>query len=370
LTGASGVVLQPQSNGLPKIVVAGSNNSGFELARYNANGTLDKTFGPSGTGTVYTSIGSGFSTGNYHCLAQEPNGDLIVVGYTGSQGVLAVYSANGTLDPPLTYNSAFNEVGAVAIYPATDPTNGGKIVVAGSGAQEFALARYTLNTTNNTLALDQTFGTGGVVTTAIGNGAAAWAVAIQSDGKVVAGGLAAVNGTRYAALTRYNPDGRLDSTFGTGGIVTTEFATVSSVIHGLAIQPDGAIVACGNTAIDSAVARYLPSEPEVGSFTASPNPVTSGSSTTLTASNITDGNPNSTITQVTFYYFDSSGNKVTLGTGTPTQTSPGVWTFTFTWTVTLAPGTYTLYAQAEDSYDVFGDPFALTLTVTPALITK
>jgi hypothetical protein len=108
-----------------------------------------------------------------------------------------------------------------------------------------------------------------------------------------------------------------------------------------------------------AVLRFLPSAPEVGSFTASPNPVTSGSSTTLTASNITDGNAGSTINQVTFYYYDSTGTKQVLGYGT--QTSPGVWTLSFT--VTLAPGTYTLYAQAQDSYGVLGDPLALTLQV-------
>ena len=81
---------------------------------------------------------------------------------------------------------------------------------------------------------------------------------------------------------------------------------------------------------------------------------------TLTASNITDGNPGSTITQVAFYYFDSVGAKHVLGYGT--QTSPGVWTFNFT--VNLTSGTYTLYAQAEDSYGVFGDPLALTLQVS------
>jgi hypothetical protein len=80
---------------------------------------------------------------------------------------------------------------------------------------------------------------------------------------------------------------------------------------------------------------------------------------TLTAANIADANPGSTIAQVTFYYFDSGGNKVTLGTGT--QTSPGVWALNFT--VSLASGTYTLYAQAEDSYGVFGDPFAVPLAV-------
>src|SRR5262249_61630868 len=98
-------------------------------------------------------------------------------------------------------------------------------------------------------------------------------------------------------------------------------------------------------------------EPGIGACSSTRIPLTSGSTLTLTASNITDGNAGSTITQVSFYYFDGSGNKVTLGTGT--QTSPGVWTLNFT--VNLAAGTYTIYAQAEDSCDVLGGPFGLQL---------
>jgi hypothetical protein len=94
----------------------------------------------------------------------------------------------------------------------------------------------------------------------------------------------------------------------------------------------------------------------IGSFTASPNAVTAGRSLTLTASNIVM--PGASITQVSFYYFDSSGAKHVLGNGTPTST--GVWTLTMT--VNLTPGTYTLYAQAEDSLGLFSDT-ALTLTV-------
>jgi probable HAF family extracellular repeat protein len=98
---------------------------------------------------------------------------------------------------------------------------------------------------------------------------------------------------------------------------------------------------------------------QIGSFTASSDPVTSGSNLTLTASNITDATPGATITQVAFYYFDGSGTKQVLGDGTPSGT--GAWTLTFT--VNLGPGIYTLYAQAQDSSDVFSDPLALTLTV-------
>jgi hypothetical protein len=98
---------------------------------------------------------------------------------------------------------------------------------------------------------------------------------------------------------------------------------------------------------------------QIGSFTASPNPITAGSSLTLTASNIAPATPGATITQVTFYYFDSSGAKHVLGNGK--QTSAGVWTLTVK--ANLAPGAYTLYAQAEDSDGLFGPAAALTLTV-------
>jgi hypothetical protein len=94
--------------------------------------------------------------------------------------------------------------------------------------------------------------------------------------------------------------------------------------------------------------------PQIGSFTASPNPVTVGSGLTLTASNI-----HGVTRQVSFYYLDSSGAKHVLGNAT--YTSPGHWTLSIT--VNLAPGTYTLYAQAGSVLGLFGDPVAFTLTV-------
>jgi probable HAF family extracellular repeat protein len=97
---------------------------------------------------------------------------------------------------------------------------------------------------------------------------------------------------------------------------------------------------------------------QIGTFAASPDPATAGSLVTLTATNITDTNPGATITKVAFYV-QINGNNTLLGEGT--QTSPGVWTFNYT--VTLPRGSYTLFAQAEDSYGVFGDLAATTLTV-------
>src|SRR5262249_29297679 len=150
------------------------------------------------------------------------------------------------------------------------------------------------------------------------------------------------------AMIRVNPlDGSLDSSFGNGGAVLTSINSNGDSANAIALESDGKIVLAG-----SAIARYLAAAPAIGSFTASANPVPSGSNLTLTASNITDTNPGSSITQVAFYVDSNGDGKLEPGTDTllgyATQTSPGVWTFNFT--VTLAPGSYTLFAQAQDSY--------------------
>jgi hypothetical protein len=111
----------------------------------------------------------------------------------------------------------------------------------------------------------------------------------------------------------------------------------STFIHNYFVGPytDGG----GNTFITGA--------PQVGSLTASASSVTAGSPLTLTAANITDPNPNSSITEVAFY--DGNGF---VGYGA--QTSPGVWTLTFS-TTGWAVGTYTFTVWAMDNYGVWSE---------------
>src|SRR5439155_1317723 len=121
---------------------------------------------------------------------------------------------------------------------------------------DFALVRYNTNGT-----LDATFGTGGKVTTAVGTSDdAAYALAIQADGKLVAAG-ATDDGSNYDfALVRYNANGSPDTTFGTGGKVTTAIGTRDDVASAVAVQADGKLVAAGDTGDGGnnyfALARY------------------------------------------------------------------------------------------------------------------
>jgi len=137
----------------------------------------------------------------------------------------------------------------------------GKIVAAGygriGGNEDFALARYLTTGT-----LDTSFNTSGIVTTAIGSFTdEAYDLGIQEDGKIVVAGRSN-NGTNDDfALARYNSNGTLDSTFGSNGITTTAFGSANDIAWALGIQEDGKIVLAGQTYnganYDFAMARYL-----------------------------------------------------------------------------------------------------------------
>jgi uncharacterized delta-60 repeat protein len=375
------------------------------LARYNPNGTLDTTFGNGGYITTPLTAAKGIGIS----LTLQPDGKIVVAGgesvTTGSgtwrEGMLLRYNANGSLDTsfgnngivntlppaPAGFTAGSSNFQSLALYPSTGTANDGKLVAVGNvelknsaGRMEslWAAVRY-----NPDGSLDTTFGNGSgyVILPDARYGIpndGAYGVTIESDGKLIIVGQAygSTINSPLAQVARLNVDGSLDTTFGNGGLVVTAIGSYNGgtdcYFDAVALQPDGRILAAGTASVGSldnayTLARYLASEPQIGSFTANPNPVTAGTSVTLTASGITGGNPNVTITQVAFYL--DSNNDGTLETGSDTllgnatQTSPGVWTLTNSSAFGLTAGTYKLFAQAQDSDGVFGDPVALTLTV-------
>jgi uncharacterized delta-60 repeat protein len=113
-----------------------------------------------------------------------------------------------------------------------------------SSREVFALVRYDTDGS-----LDTSFDSDGKVTTEVGSGNdEAYSVAIQPDGKIVAAGDSTGSNNDFA-LVRYNTDGSLDTNFGTGGKVTTEVGT-NDYAYSVAIQSDGKIVAAGGAGMD------------------------------------------------------------------------------------------------------------------------
>ncbi|MBK8467291.1 MAG: VCBS repeat-containing protein [Chloracidobacterium sp.] len=235
---ALAVAVYPDGLGMGgyKIVAAGHSNNGsnydFALVRYNDSGTLDASFG----------------------------GGIVTTGFISGQDDFAS-------------SVAVQQVGP----------NSWKTLVAGyskTGSKpNFALARYL-----DSGALDNTFDTDGMVTTQISAGYdVAKSVAIQPDGKIVAAGSANTGSATDFALVRYLDNGLLDTTFGIlgTGIVTTPILTKQDAAWSMAIQADGNIVAAGNSSDNGSIfefslARYTGScaarSARGSSPTASPTP--------------------------------------------------------------------------------------------------
>jgi uncharacterized delta-60 repeat protein len=260
---ANAVVLQKDE----KIVVAGGNSGNFAVARYNPDGGLDTSFGNGGR--VITAFGNNRSSA--HALALQSDGKIVVAGavmssVTGSDFALARYNTDGSLDTSFDgdgkvtthisdISNGNESANAVAIQPAD-----GKIIAAGSTENsstraDFALARYNMDGS-----LDTSFDGDGKVVTAFFSdlNEGINSVALQPDGRIVAAG--------SFVLARYNLDGSLDTKFGNGG---SGFVLFGATASDVALQPDGKIVIVTFSSAEFSrfvVARYTPEGSLDGSF--------------------------------------------------------------------------------------------------------
>ncbi len=252
--GAHAVAIQPDDS---KIVAAGMSGrdgaAGSDLAavRYQSDGSLDPTF--NSTGIVTTSVGSSDSAGLAVAIQHDDN-SIVVAGGCGHVSdcrdfAVVRYTSSGSLDPSFNHTGivttsigAYADAAAVALQPD------GKIVVAGSGDSTLAVARYTI-----TGSLDTSFNGTGIVTTSIGDWTAAYGVAIQPNGKIVAVGSSADGSNRYFTVVRYKDDGTLDADFNHTGVVTASFSGGATSV---ALQADSKIVVASGTSGGFAVVRF------------------------------------------------------------------------------------------------------------------
>jgi uncharacterized delta-60 repeat protein len=231
------VVLQPDG----KIVVAGSSNGDFALARYNADGTLDATFGSGGL--VTTDFGGEDEAVS---IQIQPDGKLVVAGDSGEQHAFARYNVDGSLDVGFgasgkqivgpSASTAYSTAGALIL-------SDGKIIAAGNvsagGLEDIDFLRLNADGT-----LDSAFGSDGLIVTSFGSMDEARDMLVQPDGKIVVGGYIRLDDVYGLGVARYNADGALDTSFGQGGLVRPAAAVL--LVSGLAQQADGKIVAAGN----------------------------------------------------------------------------------------------------------------------------
>ena len=246
---ATGMAVQPDG----RIVVIGmvtdaAAHQYFGLVRYNIDGALDKSFGTGGR--VVTDLAHGSQIP--FAVALQLDGKLIVVGVTfnidANELTMVRYLANGSLDPDFGTGGKVFLNNYTANPHSVTLQSDGRIVVAGivlTGGQgaDFALWRFEANGT-----LDTTFGTGGRVFTDFGAWDNAGAVAVGPDGKIVAAGYTQLYGKFVSsnfAVARYAANGSLDRTFGANGIAVTDFFGDGDLGEAMVIQPGRGVVVGG-----------------------------------------------------------------------------------------------------------------------------
>jgi uncharacterized delta-60 repeat protein len=285
-----------------QILVVGDANGNFALARYNADGSLDTSFGNGGTQTLALGSDDAKAFG----VAVESNGTIVVDGQSGGQLVLAGFNPDGSLD------TAFGTGGktitdAPGFVPSTDPTagdtgdgtgdtldgsggvrvlhNGDLLVVSNeadtdwSGRVDFIYynpdgtqaafdrgadvaptdvvgfafsgggkiltfssdGTNTLQRYNPDATLDTTFGVDGTAASSLDFGADG---TIEPNGQIVVAGAAWVGDSEGAAVARYNANGSVDSSFGTDGVVISPSAGYAGAAVG--VDANGNVVTVGS----------------------------------------------------------------------------------------------------------------------------
>lgn len=239
----------------------------FAAVRVTTTGEFDAAFG--GDGKVATLFSedrhaSGFSMG------VQPDGKVIMAGYSyvgtsaNYQYALVRYNTDGSLDNTfdgdgmvlVPTGTALGEANAIQIQVDN------KIVIAGKEwvgfDTDFSLIRFNENGT-----LDNTFGTGGITQITYGTGEeeAFTGLAMEWDGGIVATGYKGNGTDRETVIMRFLANGTLDPAFGTGGKVNSNFSAEADQGYAVIVQPDGKFLvagyADGGPDNDLAVMRYL-----------------------------------------------------------------------------------------------------------------
>jgi len=280
-----------------RIIAAGRRGNDLLVERFTANGVLDRHFGT--RGVVVASLGGTGAVA--YCVAVAPNGDIVVGGTSGGQAVILRFLPNGKLDPSFANAGILGssvaggtQIAMTGLVVQAD----GSVVAAGDGADFSGVTTVFVLRAAASGALDSSFGSDGQAGVAAldpvspaGGLDRNIGFSLQSDGKILVSSRTA--GGHFGTV-RLNTDGSADTTFGSGGLATTNFGGVDEA-NTVRVEATGQIYVAGISqaggaggAPQLAVAAYNPDGSPLASFngtgmlTAAPS-ITSaaGSSTPL-----------------------------------------------------------------------------------------
>jgi uncharacterized delta-60 repeat protein len=247
-----------------RMLVAGTQNDLFVIARLEPDGSLDATFGQAGVAT----LGFGRDAAAARALLAEPSGDIVVagsaLGAADHDFALGMFDDSGRLDVlcgvdgrvRADFDGAHDAATALAL--AAD----GGILVAGEATMTGSPTTFAVMKLHADGSTDTAFGTQGHALVSFPSDAHPRALLVLPSGTIVAAGAATRSATdadlAFAFLT---PAGALDPAFGTDGIVTHDVLGGLDTVNGLAVAPGGRMIAAGSASSpsggDVVVARYL-----------------------------------------------------------------------------------------------------------------
>jgi uncharacterized delta-60 repeat protein len=261
--------------GVERIIVgggAGTANVKFCVARLNPDGQLDATFGDGGSGMKLAAAGS--TADSMQDLTVDEQARIVAAGFSridfGANGYRddfaamrflpngqldAAFDGDGKLTTPMGGSAQARSIVAQRIGGATKYTLGG--ITHRGGFNDFALLRL-----NENGLLDSSFNaTGKAFVDFKGQEDQIQELLAQPDGKIIGVGHIIFGSNRDYALARLNVDGSLDKTFGSCGRITTDLRSTTDIAYGAALQPDGKIIAVGesvngSTGADFTTVRY------------------------------------------------------------------------------------------------------------------
>jgi uncharacterized delta-60 repeat protein len=218
-------------------------SDGFAAIKYNFDGTLDSSFGIDGEAVYHFK----HFYGGCGAIASQNDNKIILAGWGGESRsgdhandsvLLTRLNADGNVDVTFgNLGEVITSVGAAPFINCLIVQPDGKIVAAGQRASDFLIMRFTTEGLP-----DLSFGGKGYVYTHLSGVAGVSALALQPDGKILAAGNTADN----AVLARYMPNGTLDSAFAANGILLQKFQNEFPVYRDVALTNDGNIIATGS----------------------------------------------------------------------------------------------------------------------------
>ncbi|WP_298223884.1 T9SS type A sorting domain-containing protein [Flavobacterium sp.] len=270
-TGVGKLILQPDG----KILAVIGGSPTLFLIRFNTNGSIDTSFGNNETHIFILQFGLFVIQPDAKIITASKQDHYNSFGQVDSSYFRTDrYNTDGTLDTTFgtdgtvitDFGFGYNYVTAIALQPD------GKVIVAGTSYNnQFAIARYT-----SSGYLDTTFDGDGKVITSLGSGLKSYTqyVSVQADGKIIVAGLSypSIPPQEFSfSIAKYNPNGSLDTSFDSDGIVNNTFDDAAGTyinLNTIVEQPDGKFLVTTETGnnFEFVIRRYNASGSDDTSF--------------------------------------------------------------------------------------------------------